>query len=185
MASRFRRPHRGARRTRSPTRLATAPAAATEFTRSADEIPFAGRYFASDVPNRNTHVTAGVIAGAVAALYCSRDEPAEHRAVEVLGGMLGGYVGGRLPDLFDPPTNPLHRSFAHGGLAVGTVALAQLDEWRRACRQSAADCAAAGRGLDEFLNLMLAGFLTGLQAGYASHLALDMFTPAGLPLLGR
>lgn len=137
------------------------------------------------MPNRDTHVLAGALCAAIAALHLSRDERPEHRFAETLGGVLGGCLGSRLPDLFDPPIGPLHRSYAHGGLAVSAVAAADLGAWRAACRQSAARCAAAGAPGGEILNRMLAGFLSGVHAGYGSHLALDAFTPRSLPLLGR
>ncbi len=40
-------------------------------------------------------------------------------------------------------------------------------------------------GLAELFWCMATGFLNGLPAGYVSHLALDAFTPRGLPLLAR
>lgn len=137
------------------------------------------------MPNRNTHVTVAVIAGVAATLHYTRNERPEDRAVELLGALIGSYAGGRLPDILDPPIGPLHRSFAHGGLAVAGLAAARVEEWCRACRNNAALCAAQARSGDQLLYLLLAGFLTGLRFGYGSHLALDAFTPRSLPLLGR
>jgi hypothetical protein len=137
------------------------------------------------MPNRQTHVTVAVLAGVAATLHYTRNERPEDRAVELLGTLIGSYAGGRLPDVLDPPISPLHRSFAHGGLAVAGVAAARVEEWCRACRHDAALCAAQGRSGDRVLLLLLAGFLTGLRFGYGSHLALDFFTRQSLPLLGR
>lgn len=137
------------------------------------------------MPNRNTHVTVAVIAGVAATLHSARNERPEDRTIELLGALIGGYAGGRLPDVLDPPMGPLHRSYAHGGLAVAGLATAQVEKWCRACRLQATQCAAQGRSADRFVLLLLAGFLTGLRFGYASHLALDALTPRSLPLLGR
>lgn len=137
------------------------------------------------MPNRNTHVAVALIAGVAATLHYTRNESPENQAVELLGTLIGSYAGGRFPDVLDPPTGPLHRSFAHGGLAVAAVAAARVEKWCRACRLEAAQCAAQGRGVDGFFLLLLAGFLTGLRFGYGSHLALDALTRRGLPLLGR
>jgi hypothetical protein len=137
------------------------------------------------MPNRNTHVTVAVIAGVAATLHYTRNESSENRAVELLGALIGSYVGGRLPDVLDPPTSPLHRSYAHGGLAVAAIAAAEVEKWCRACRLEAVQCAALGRSADRFFLLLLAGFLTGLRFGYGSHLALDALTHRSLPLLGR
>ncbi len=149
------------------------------------------------MPNRRTHVAAGVTAGLVATLLTAQDEPGPDRIVEVLGGMIGGYLGGRAPDLLDPPLNPCHRGVAHGGLAVLTLLLAELEAWRQRCRSAAREYEARAAVLppgstqrgdlifQALLHRFAAGFATGLKAGYASHLALDLCTPRGLPLVGR
>jgi hypothetical protein len=79
--------------------------------------------------------------------------------VEVIGGLLAGNLGARLPDVFDPPTHPGHRSLAHGMAPIAAVGMAAL----RLCRLGA-------------------GALAGLSRGYGSHMALDARTNAGLPL---
>lgn len=40
-----------------------------------------------------------------------------------------------------------------------------------------------GHALWALLSLILSGLAVGLAVGYASHLALDLTTPRGLPLL--
>lgn len=135
------------------------------------------------MPNRDTHVAVGVLIGVATALYFSRDQESDHQLAEALGGAVGGYVGGRLPDVLDPPFSPWHRSFAHGGLAVSGLGLLQLGGVRQGCRAQASQCVPGD--LQAFFLHFLAGFATGVKAGYVSHLALDFRTPRGLPLLGR
>lgn len=140
------------------------------------------------MPRRSTHVTAGVVAGATWAFHHARNELPADQLVEVLGGAIGGWVGGVLPDLLDPPTTPSHRHLAHGLLLLLLVALASLEAERQACRAGALSCTDDGGAWAELRPLawrFSAGVLTGLQAGYVSHLVLDARTKAALPLLMR
>lgn len=142
-------------------------------------------------------MAVGAAAGLTATLLTVQDEPARNQMVEVLGGMAGGYLGGRVPDLLDPPLNPCHRGIAHGGFAVATLVAVDLEPWRERCRIAARECEARAAFLppgssqrgdlifQAILHRFAAGFATGLKAGYASHLALDLCTPRGLPLVGR
>lgn len=117
-------------------------------------------------------------------------------AAELLGALLGGYIGGRAADILDPPLTPNHRAVAHGGLAVaGLVKLARAG-LVSSCRDNASSCQA--RSLEfgrseaekeqdrshELLWRFAAGLLIGVIAGYSSHLLLDAGTKRGLPLLG-
>lgn len=138
------------------------------------------------MPRRDTHVTAGVAAGAVWAFYHARNEHPADQVVEVLGGAVGGWLGGLLPDFIDPPASPQHRDIAHGFILLLLVAFASLEAERQACRARAASCRKGGNAATDLRPLtwrFTAGVLTGLQAGYVSHLVLDGNTKAGLPLL--
>jgi len=151
------------------------------------------------VPNRTTHTSAGAAAGALAAWWLARDEPRPLRAVEVLGGLVGGAVGGRLPDELEPAELPGHRGFAHSVVFAGVAAamlgrhrrlrrvqafIRQQAEWCRWRQQVATTGWGVGRWWGEHWGWWLAsGALVGFVAGYASHLVLDAMTPAGLPIL--
>ena len=150
--------------------------------------------------NRATHDVWGVGAGAIAAAWCARSQTPEHQILEVVGGCLGGWGGSRLPDVFDPPTCPNHRSWAHGVVPVGFVGsgisyldlIAQLQGHLRA----QADAVAAKRAelttdVERLISIVIeclmraaAGAVPGVVAGYASHLGLDAGTRKGLPPLG-
>ena len=149
------------------------------------------------MPNCRTHTSAGAAAGAGLAAYHSRHAPPAHQLVEVAGGILGGAWGGRLPDLLEPATSPCHRDVAHSCLTLVAVGAVTLEEWRRSCRERAEDYrrrlmdSAVTPGtrllytIFELFWRFAAGVLTGLQAGYVSHLVLDGCTPSGLPLVVR
>jgi hypothetical protein len=116
---------------------------------------------------------------------------------KILGSAVVGNLGARLSDVFDPPLHPGQRSLAHGILpiaAAGRAVVNALDGWqaqlraeanRRAMlRQSAATpLERFWQALVEVLCRLGAGALARLLAGYGSHLALDAFTLASLPLL--
>ena len=148
------------------------------------------------MPNYSTHARTGAAVGVVAAAYRAREAPTNQMLVEAIGGLLGGWVGGVLPDVLEPARHPHHRKLGHSVAAAGALTLARIAEWQATFR-TAAD-AAASRSLvhpigsierssaewDELFWRLLAGVLVGLVAGYASHLVLDAGTPRGLPLLG-
>lgn len=151
------------------------------------------------MPDRETHVAVGMLAGlGAAALAAPRgDVPQLHVVAELVGGLVGGAIGGRMPDLIEPATSPNHRQIAHSVVTGGAFALARVADLQAACRERAAFnqrvAAALGIEADErkdadlraVLWLFLAGAILGFAAGYASHLVLDAGTPRGLPLLGR
>lgn len=148
------------------------------------------------MPSRAVHSRVGAVAGAAAAFAAANAESDGDRLVEALGGMLGGYVGGLLPDGIDAPTTPNHRSVGHGGLAVTILAKATWAAFAEQLRARSVACVVASadpalpqetRNALQFqatLYRLAAGFVLGFPAGYASHLALDLFTPRSLPLIG-
>jgi uncharacterized membrane protein YfcA len=138
-----------------------------------------------------------MLAGAGYAFARAQQQAPEHLVLEVVGGLLAGNLGARLPDLFDPPLHPGHRSLAHGVVpvvAAGRVAVGSLDRWQAQFRAEAGSRAGlratattelerSWHALVELLFRVGAGALAGVLAGYGSHIALDAFTPASLPLL--
>lgn len=147
--------------------------------------------------NRPYHDGFGALAGSVTAAYCARSESSENLLIECAGGALFGMLGSRLPDVFDPPTHPNHRSLGHGALqctSAITWAGTHVPEVQATLRAEAARLAEAGArsnsDLERCAYLMaelglriLSGAVPGALAGYASHLALDATTPKGLPLI--
>jgi hypothetical protein len=150
------------------------------------------------MPKKNKHVVFGSTAGALYSLSLSKDQEAGDRFIETLGGVMGGYCGGRAPDLLEPAHNSAHRAFAHSILA-GTSSLAVIMrisiDWAvffRSCADRLSQQRASGcsNDLDRLLSVTLdlfcrfgAGFGPGFIAGYISHLALDAGTPRSLPLI--
>ena len=147
------------------------------------------------MPNRATHARVGAATGAAVAAFRAREAPTPQMLTEVIGGLVGGWLGRVLPDVLEPATSPHHRQLAHSAVAGGALTLARVAEWQASCRASAT---AAQRALlhppgsedrsrtewDVLFWRLLAGALVGLVAGYASHLVLDAGTPKGLPLWG-
>lgn len=152
------------------------------------------------MPNRAEHTRVGVAVGAFFALVFAEQQTQgdSNPLAEVIGGSLGGWLGGIMPDILEPGTSSYHRDFAHSLALAGTsVRYAQMAEWQAACRSRAALCdtqarslvvASSQRSQVELVALfwrVLAGALVGFGAGYISHLVLDGGTPRGIPLIGR
>lgn len=150
------------------------------------------------MPRRAEHSVAGILAGGTFAAIRTTSPESNRPLLEIIGGGIGEDIGGRLPDLIEPAYNPRHRAIAHaivpaGGL--GTLVGKKLGDAQGYCRRKAREAASVAASTDDPLARMLwmgfrifwdlaAGFVAGLLAGYGSHLVLDGFTPAGLPLLG-
>ena len=147
------------------------------------------------MPNRKVHDPVGGIAGAAYAGWRAYQRPATSALFESLGGLGGGVVGSRIPDLLEPACWN-HRRTAHSATVVGLIAtfannVESAAEW---CRSRAAilEARAQDQGLQAvdqmasaaaaILLYLVAGFLNGLVAGYISHLVLDGLTPASIPL---
>jgi membrane-bound metal-dependent hydrolase YbcI (DUF457 family) len=146
------------------------------------------------MPSRKQHAQIGMISGGGYAFYRARNAPADHALAETVGGILGGYIGGLLPDLLEPATSSYHRDIAHSVAAGGLLHFVKVAEWEAMCRENAARCLSLkpdgtrinpNGELQAFLWRVLAGLAIGLVVGYASHLALDATTPRGIPILAR
>ena len=149
------------------------------------------------MPNYDVHWPVGTASGGAYALYMSYGQPPCHVIAETLGGALGGFAGGVLPDWIDTPDSPRHRAEAHSMALTGTLGWyvnANLAEWQARLRAQADQFrnmrATNTSGVHQFFFLLaeyfcrfLAGLIAGLLAGYASHLTLDFFTPVSLPVL--
>ena len=163
------------------------------------------------MPGRKTHQLAGAISGWAYTLYRNQQQKPDERFVETIGGAIGGAIGGVLADVVEPAVSSWHRGPAHSvAVGSGVVRLSStLESLADTCRHKAIQARAvptrmesdvfgntlvvpiAKNPLNQFIDeiaqifwLLLAGFLNGLAAGYVSHLALDAFTPRGIPLLG-
>lgn len=145
--------------------------------------------------NRDVHMVTSGLAGLGYSLYQSRAEQDGAKLTEALGGLSGGAIGGRMPDLLDPPTSPRHRGRAHSIAAAGIcvqLCSSRLPEAQQWCRLRADEyarrrtIAAVGSweevtlAVAEFFFRWLAGATAGLLAGYMTHLALDAGTPCGI-----
>jgi membrane-bound metal-dependent hydrolase YbcI (DUF457 family) len=118
--------------------------------------------------NTNTHISGAALGGLLtyAAMCKYLDRPAD--LGELLLCTAAAVAGGLAPDILEPAVSSHHKSFAHsitGGWSLATY----VQKWR--CREN--------QDWDEFSKILFACF----AAGYFSHLALDLCTPHGLPLL--
>lgn len=140
------------------------------------------------MPRRRTHQNVGLIAGAAWAAYQARDEIETDLLLEVLGGAIGGWLASTWPDVLDPPSTPRHRDLFHSVVILAVVLLVSLDQQRQQCRDHARNAAQRAGHLQSAricaVGLrILAGAISGIQAGYASHLVLDGTTRESLPLV--
>ena len=149
------------------------------------------------MPNRPDHVFVGTVAGLVATGFAAQREPTRQILIELVGGLVGGWLGGIAPDLLEPPDSPNHRSMAHSVAAGCAVTFVGISDWQAWCRKrarryeekaqagAARDRPSLGAEMMAVLWRLLSGFLVGAAAGYASHLLLDAGTPRSLPLILR
>jgi hypothetical protein len=148
--------------------------------------------------NRRAHVLVGSVVGGGAAAWTARKQSPSAQLLETLGGIGGGVVGARMPDVIDPPTCWNHRSVGHGIAPIGAAATAlfkMLEGWQEKLRARAdaehhkyeaatSFLAQAWHLVISLLCRLASGALVGFVAGYLSHLAMDFTTPAGLPIFG-
>jgi membrane-bound metal-dependent hydrolase YbcI (DUF457 family) len=149
------------------------------------------------MPGYKVHSICGGASGLAAGLMSLELVPQEHRTMHLAACTLGGVLGGRLPDLLEPATSPNHRGVCHSGIAVTGLIAAVQANWQAVCRERAVACdnvalslpADSSERANEEMKALLwrafASLLTGLVAGYASHLLLDAGTERSLPLLGN
>jgi len=149
------------------------------------------------MPNRQTHTTIGIITGVGVTAYRARHQSDQNILLEMVGGGIGGYMSSRLPDVIEPASWPGHRQLAHSaatGAVIATTAYKLIGEWEEWCRSKAEYY--HNRKSDETINWfekflyalleillhIASGTLSGLSAGYLSHLILDGCSPNGLPV---
>lgn len=150
------------------------------------------------MPNRETHIVVGTLAGGGLAAYRAREQEPAYLLLEFIGGGITGHFASQFPDIIEPASWPGHRQFAHSvasgsGVVYGLYKL--LEEWEK-CFRSKAEYYKNKRSEEylhwfqkifyailEVLSRIAAGGFSGLSAGYLSHLLLDGGTPRGLPLL--
>ncbi len=145
------------------------------------------------MPDKKIHTAVGATAG-VTQMLATQIIDDNINLPELIGSTVGGLLGGRLPDIIDPPDSPNHRDIGHSilftiaGIALVICAVISL---KSSCKelQSKADWHIQnGYYIPDDIKMELAlkrlaiGFLNGLPAGYVSHLALDSRTPAGINL---
>lgn len=149
--------------------------------------------------NRSTHAAFAIPSGGALAMYQARSQSPTHQLIEISAGLLGGYVGGRLPDLVDPPDSPNHRGIGHSIFSItvaGTIIFNKLSDWQEWFRELADKAKLRAEATaDQFLRALfliaegvlrgIAGLIAGVIGGYTSHLALDFMTPCSLPLVAR
>lgn len=95
------------------------------------------------MPNRKTHSLVGMTAGAGYAAYQAKGQSTSKVWAELLGGAVGGYFAGQLPDVLEPAIHPWHRSIAHSGTVATTVlatARTKAISWQDHCRKQAEAC---------------------------------------------
>ena len=134
--------------------------------------------------NHQAHKVAGVCAGTIAAtvLY-SNDIESGDMLVAIAPMLLGGYIGGLLPDI-DHPGSKMGRAlypiawvvnklFGHRGATHSLIALLLTSVL----------FLIPSFLLEGFTSFLYTQFAIGISVGYLSHLLPDMSTKSGVPLL--
>lgn len=135
--------------------------------------------------NHQAHKVAGVCAGTITAtlLYHNNIQSGEGLATAIIPMVVGGYLGGLLPDIDHPGSkigkalypvawvvNKLfgHRGATHSLLALFLTSVLFL---------------LPSLSLDGFIGFLYKQFAIGIGVGFLSHLILDMSTKSGVPLM--
>ncbi len=149
------------------------------------------------MPNGKQHALIGAIAGAIRSFHDEPNLRGRDRWFHLAGSVLGGIAGSKIPDWLEPATHPNHRQAAHGVLP--NLALAKMTKpTRRYLRVKSKRWARQGEvpvqgqlarsntdGISRDFRFLISGSISGFEAGYASHLVADAFTPKSLPLIGK
>ena len=153
------------------------------------------------MPGRRTHDIGGAVVGLGVGVVKMDRIPADGRWAYVLGGVAGGVLGARLPDLLEPATSSWHRGTCHSLTALamlGSACAAPPEVVVRHCgalfahaegargTRLAPGCdprTASNHWWKEMLCYFLLGAIAGAAAGYLSHLVLDARTPRFLPII--
>ena len=152
------------------------------------------------MPCRRTHQILGATSATGVALATSDGLPDPGRLVYCLGALAGGSIGGIAPDVLEPAIHGHHRDFFHSlsvaGLvsagAAGGAAGAGPDLRARAAELRAArlvlsadDPRRTSLALREYAIYLLLGLAIGFAVGYVTHIAADLVTPRGVPVVSR
>lgn len=148
------------------------------------------------MPGRAQHLDVALVVGAGVAVWHLRDLDWDAAAAQSIGCLLGGAVGGLLPDVLEPAVSSWHRKSFHSAAALSSAA--SLPQWAREplaqvraeagrCKQMRAThvpgCPEHNRLWSrELLCWLLLGCVMGAAFGYVSHLVLDSRTPRGIRL---
>jgi len=119
--------------------------------------------------NRNFHLTIGGISGGGRYLLDISNKKENIHIGELMASILGGVLGGVIPDYLDPPTSPNHRALAHS-VSLGGGLIYKIDYIFKFIDDLDIPC---------FIKCFLKSFIVG----YLSHLVVDSRTTKSLPLL--
>lgn len=152
------------------------------------------------MPNGRAHAIIGAGIGGAAGLYAAQGEPDYAQILVALGAIFGGRAGGRTPDLLEPAIHPHHRDFFHSATAGSVLAWRGSQAYSAARQTLLADAARlrseremlplddsrrAWLGLAEAANYLAFGAMLGFVVGYLSHIAADLSTARGVPIMSR
>lgn len=154
------------------------------------------------MPNAAAHKALGAVCGMAASNYyvtpfLRPEEEENGKPTLLLTGLMAGGVGGRIPDVLDPPIHPNHRGIYHS-VAMGCIALcgailtvkALEYLYQRHCQtrtrsrgpQTTHESSGSSSGIS-LKQAAVGAVILALLAGILSHLVADAGTPKGLPVL--
>jgi hypothetical protein len=73
------------------------------------------------MPDKKIHQLAGGVVGVGFAALEAKNQPTNQFCIEMIGGGIGGYVAGMLPDVLEPAISSWHRGVCHSATAGAAV----------------------------------------------------------------
>ena len=166
------------------------------------------------MPNSKTHKYVSITAGLGSAAFSAKEQSGTDFLIEVIGGGIGGWLTGNLPDVLEPATSSYHRSTAHSVSVSGAIVsqLGNIGKIADFCRDQGArlkenpkrvlmipvdnnvtvrievsdNVGKVFNKIEEVLWILFAGLIVGAAFGYLSHVGLDCVTgKRGIPLLTK
>ncbi|MGD0337608.1 MAG: metal-dependent hydrolase [Bacteroidota bacterium] len=135
------------------------------------------------MPNGKTHLLTGTVCGALTSIIIQNNLKKRDNVdlVHIILSSGVGFAGGRLPDIFEPPTNPNHRTFFHSFIFGAILGYLAIFIWNQLKESKSVESKSEQKdliGIEIILDLLFVVIMAILL-----HLFLDSMTQKGLPII--